>query len=395
MTELGVLAYPDLSPMKEIKEYLQLAANYGFTRVSSSMLSVDGTNEEIIDYFKEFNKIAHEFGMKVSLDVNTNFMKRMNQSYDDISIFHEIECDIIRLDGSYGAENDYIMIQNPYGIKIEMNATSSKVAKEIEYFYKKGVSKDQILLGHNAYPQRYTGLKWKDFLEKNKLLRPYGYKIGAIVSSNAPNTHGIWNAEDGLPTVERLRDLPIDLQTRIILATGEVDDILIGNAYASESELKAIAEVVKGPKSFVDSPIFAVIKAYGPILPNFGPLKRLKVILEEDITEIEKENLLDFVPQLDNGDSSEWIWRSRSGRLINKNRAIPPRRYDGEYFPVGSVVIVNDVNKHYSGEIQIVKIPIINDGKRNIIAKLAPYEEHMLELINNEDLVEFIEYYEY
>ena len=63
MTELGVLAYPDLSPMDKIKEYLQLASKYGFTRVSSSMLSVEGTNEEIISYFKEFNHIAHEFGM--------------------------------------------------------------------------------------------------------------------------------------------------------------------------------------------------------------------------------------------------------------------------------------------------------------------------------------------
>ena len=395
MTELGVLAYPDLSPMEKIKEYLQLASKYGFTRVSSSMLSVEGTNEEIISYSKEFNQIAHKFGMKVSLDVNTNFLKRMNQSYDDISLFHDINCDIIRLDGSYGAENDYIMIQNPYGIKIEMNATSSKIAKEIAYFYEKGVSKERILLGHNAYPQRYTGLKWKDFLEKNHQLKSYGYKIAAIVSSNAPNTHGIWNAEDGLPTVERLRDLPIDLQTRIILATGEVDDILIGNAYATEAELKAISEVVKPTKAFEDSPIYAEIKAYGPILPKFGPCKRLKVILEKDITKIEKENLLDLVPQLDNGDSSEWIWRSRSGRLINRNRPIPPRNYDGEYFPVGSVVVVNDVNKHYSGEIQIVKIPIKNDGKRNLIARLAPNEEQMLELINNEDLVEFIEYYEY
>ena len=58
-------------------------------------------------------------------------------------------------------------------------------------------------------------------------------------------------------------------------------------------------------------------------------------------------------------------------------------------------MVVNDVNKHYSGEIQIVKIPIKNDGKRNLIARLAPNEEQMLELINNEDLVEFIEYYEY
>ena len=52
MTELGVLAYPDLSPMDKIKEYLQLASKYGFTRVSSSMLSVEGTNEEIISILK-------------------------------------------------------------------------------------------------------------------------------------------------------------------------------------------------------------------------------------------------------------------------------------------------------------------------------------------------------
>ena len=194
---------------------------------------------------------------------------------------------------------------------------------------------------------------------------------------------------------QQLKDLPIDLQTRIILATGEVDDILIGNAYATEAELKAISEVVKPAKAFEDSPIYDEIKAYGPILPKFGPCKRLKVILEKEITKIEKENLLDFVPQLDNGDSSVWIWRSRSGRLINKKRPIPPRKYREEYFPVGSIVVVNDVNKHYSGEIQIVKIPIKNDGKRNLIARLAPNEEQMLELINNEDLVEFIEYYEY
>lgn len=122
------------------------------------------------------------------------------------------------------------------------------------------------------------------FFRKNHQLKSYGYKIAAIVSSNAPNTHGIWNAEDGLPTVERLRDLPIDLQTRIILATGEVDDILIGNAYATEAELKAISEVVKPAKAFEDSPIYDEIKAYGPILPKFGPCKRLKVILEKEIT---------------------------------------------------------------------------------------------------------------
>ena len=395
MTQLGIMAYPDLSPMSEIEEYFKLASKYGFTRVTSSMLSVEGTKEEIIAYFREFNQKAHEYGLRVSVDVNTGLMKKLDQSYADISLFHEIGCDIIRLDGSYGAEKDYIMTQNPYGIQIEMNASSSRVLEELDYFREKGAGSDRVLLCHNAYPQRYTGLRWDRFVNTNKSLRKYGYRIAAIVSSNAKNTLGIWGAEDGLPTVEKLRDLPIDLQVRIILATGDVDDILIGNAFASEAEFKAIAQMVKAPKKIEDTPVYAEMKAYGPILPVFGSCKRLKVILEDDITAIEKENVLDIVPQMDNGDSSEWIWRSRCGRLINKNRPVPVRKYEGECFPAGSVVIVNDTNRHYSGEVQIVRLPIINDGKRNLVGRLAPNEEMMLEMIQTNDLVEFYEYHEY
>jgi len=386
------MAYPDLSPMDKISNYFQLASKYGFTRVVSSMFSVEGSNEEIIAYFKEFITVAHDYGMKVSLDVNTGFLKKINQSYDNLSIFHEISCDTIRLDGSYGPEKDYIMTQNPYGIEVEMNASSHAVEKEIAYFKEMGVERERVRLCHNVYPQRYTGLKWNDFLEKNRILRKYGYTIAAFVSSNAPDTHGVWDARDGLPTVERLRDLPIDLQVRILLATGGVDDIIIGNAYASEAEFEAIAEMMQPPKSIETSPVYEKYREYGPIMPKFGLCKRLKVILEQDITAIERENLLELVPQLDNGDSSEWIWRSRSGRLINADRPIPPRAYGGEFFPRGSVVIVNDNYRHYSGEIHIVREPIINDGKRNIIAKLAPHEEMLLELIYRNDLVEFYEF---
>lgn len=395
MTTLGIMAYPDLSPMDEIREYFKLASKYGFTRVVSSMLSVEGTREEIIAYFHEFIRAAHEYQMKVSLDVNTGFMRRIEQSYDDISLFHELDCDTIRLDGSYGPEKDYIMVQNPYGIQIEMNASSHSVEKELIYFQEQNIEKGRIRLCHNAYPQRYTGLKWKDFLEKNCMLRKYGHPIAAFVTSHAESTHGLWDAEDGLPTVECLRDLQIDLQARILQATGGVDEIFIGNAYASEAELKALSEMMRPPKSLENSKIFEVIKAYGPTSPTFGPCRRLKVILDKKITPIEKENLLELVPQLDNGDSSEWIWRSRSGRLVNEDRPIPPRTYEGGMFPVGSVVIVNDHNRHYSGELQIVRIPIMNDGKRNLIATLAPGEERMLDLIEANDLVEFYEYEAY
>ena len=391
MNQLGIMAYPDLTPMEQIRAYMKLASRYGFTRVISSMLSVEGSNEEIMVYFREFISTAHSFGLEVSLDVNTGFMTQFGQSYDDISLFHHLGCDVIRLDGSYGPEHDYILTRNPYGIKVEMNASSHRVEEEISYFNQQGVSPDQVYLCHNAYPLRYTGLKWQDFLNKNHRLRKYGYKIAAIISSNAPNTLGVWGARDGLPTVERLRDLPIDLQARIILATGEVDDLIIGNCFASEEEFQSLADALKPPRDIQDSPVYQKILAYGPQTPVFGPLKRLRVILAEDITSVEKENLLDMVPQLDNGDSSEWIWRSRCCRLVNGNRPIPPRQDSRDYFPPGSILIVNDRYRRYSGEIHIARLPILNDGMRNYIGSLAPHEEMLLDLIHANDLVEFMQ----
>ena len=59
MTTLGVSVYPDIRPLDEIAEYLRLASRYGFTRVFTSMFSVEGTNEEVLAYFRDLDAIAH------------------------------------------------------------------------------------------------------------------------------------------------------------------------------------------------------------------------------------------------------------------------------------------------------------------------------------------------
>lgn len=392
MTELGVSVYPDLSPITEIEKYLKLAAHYGCTRVFSSMFSVEGSNEEIVHYFKEFIEIAHRFGMKVSLDVNTPFLCKLGLSPTDISLFHEIGCDILRMDSKYTKEDSLKLVNNPYGIQIEFNA-STGIAEDLEYFVENHVDKNRVLLCHNFYPQRYTGLTWQKFLDTNRTLRKYGFKMAAFISSHAPNTHGVWDAKDGLPTVEKLRDLPIDLQMREMLATGDVDDILIGNAYASEEEFKALQNVLCTNRKIEDSPIYDIMCEYGngSYEVDFAHAKKIKVILREDITEIEKNILLQFFPHLDAGDSSEWIWRSRGSRLLeDAKRNIPAKKYTKGCFHPGQIVIVNNNYKHYAGEIQVVLKPILNDGTRNVIAKLAENEMELMELVKDGDVVEFI-----
>lgn len=390
--ELGISVYPDLMPLEKIESYFELASRYGVSKVFSSMFSVEGTKEEVLDYFKKLIVAAHKNKLKVSLDVNPMCFEKMGAKPDDLSVFKSIDVDFLRMDLSYGPENDAKLVRNPYGITIEFNNSPQIVKGLIE----NGIDPKDFLVCHNFYPQRYTAMKWNKFVNKNKELKACSrdVRIGAFISSTAPNTHGVWDAICGLPTVEKLRMLPIDLQARMLLATGDVDDILIGNAFASEDEFKKLQEVLKENEKLSKDldPTLKMLVDHG-IISLDKPVKKLRVTLDEEITEKEKEVLFDLFPHLEMGDSSEWIWRTRISRFkySQPNEILTPRHYDKEMFEVGDVVVVNDNYKHYAGEIQIVKIPIVNDGTRNRIGYLDSDEYQMMELVYDGDLVEFLE----
>ncbi|MCR4950844.1 MAG: MupG family TIM beta-alpha barrel fold protein [Solobacterium sp.] len=389
---LGVSVYPDLRPLSEIREYLKLASSYGFTRVFSSMFTVQGTKEEVLQYFTELDACAHEFGMQVSLDVNPECFRRIGASADDLSVFHEIGCDIVRMDMSFPVEEDVKLLKNPYGLKIEYNA-SMKTAEDVQKMLDLGADPERMLFCHNFYPQRYTGYRWDKFLAVNRGLASCNVRVAAFVSSNAPDTHGVWGAHHGLPTVEKLRGLPIDLQTRIILATKDVTDILIGNAYASEEEFQAMQAVLEKKTADQDNPLINFIRTMaGGLDFDTLPQHKMKVVFDPEATATERSVVLEFFPHSDVGDSSEWMWRSRGPRFIYRQKSIPARTCEKEYFEHGDIVMVNDNYKSYTGEVQIVRLPMENDGERNLVGHLAKGEEILLDLIPDGEIVVFEEY---
>ena len=389
--ELGISVYPDLRPLEEIKEYFKLASKYGVSKVFSSMFSVEGTKEEVLDYFRELIVSAHENNLKVSLDVNPMCFEKMGATVEDLSVFADIGVDFLRMDLSFGADQDAKLVENPYGITIEFNNSPAIVSGLVNC----GIDPKKFLVCHNFYPQRYTAMKWNKFVEKNKEIKAItrDVRIAAFISANAQPTHGVWDAVCGLPTVEKLRMLPIDLQARMLLATGDVDVLLIGNAYATEEEFKALQEVMAESDRLNGEldPTLKMLVEHGLISLD-KPIKRLRVTLDPEISEIEKEILFDFFPHLEMGDSSEWIWRTRISRFVysHPSKIVAPRPVEGEMFEVGDVVVVNDNYKHYAGEVQIVKMPIVNDGTRNRVGHLDADEYEMMNLVYDGDLVEFL-----
>lgn len=391
MTTLGVSVYPDLRPIDEICDYLGRASAFGYARVFSSLFNVEGTNEEVLALFGRLIGAAHEMGMEVSLDINPSCMRRYGAKPDDLRVFQNLGVDILRMDGAYDTNENVLMLKNSYGMKIEYNASSLDPAYITE-LERQGAPRERILACHNFYPQRYTGFPWDKFLEVNKRLGEAGVRIGAFVASHAPESHGIWDATCGLPTVERLRDLPASLQARLLVAAGTTD-VFFGNAYATDDELVDVRNALCPVEPhYLSDAHRASIDAYASYAGGELDLCRQRRVCVEpldDLTEIEKAILFEYFPHIDMGDSSEWIWRSRGPRTLFAQETIAPRRYEQDYFQIGDIVMVNDLYKHYAGEVQVVLRPIRNDGIRNLVARISPEEMLMFDVIHDGDVVIF------
>jgi len=353
MHKLGISLYPEHSTKEKDWAYMELAAKYGFKRIFTCLLSVTETREEIIERFTEFMTKAHEFGFEVSVDTNGEVFNLLGAKADDISVFAQMGVDIIRLDVDLGLHGNVLVTQNPYNIAIEFNGSSDN---DIDRLIRHGANPHNMIICHNFYPQRFTGLGWGTFCKFNENWQKTGLRTAAFVSSHNDDTFGPWPVKAGLPTVEMHRDLPIDVQARHLLATRVIDDILIGNCFATEEELKALSEVDLSKVTF-------------------------NIDLEEGNTESELDVIYNW-HHTGRGDAPDYMLRSSMPRFkYRKPTESIPYRESVDVFKRGDIVVVNDNCKHYCGELQVVLKDMPNDGERNLVGRIPANELCILDLV--------------
>ena len=371
MHKLGISVYPDKSPKEEVYAYMEKAAKLGFKRIFTCFLSIpEDKRESYLVEFKEFMTKAHELGFEVAADTNPEVFKLIGATPDNLKPFVDLGLDIIRMDGNFGTQGDIQLTRNQDNIKIEFNASMDS---GVELLIKNGGNREQIIMCHNFFPERYTGLDFDLFQEYNRYWKELNLHTAAFVSSNNENTIGPWQVFCGLPTVEIMRGLPIDLQARLMLAAGNVDDILIGNYPATDEELEALSKI------------------------NFQAIE-MRVDEVPEITANEQMIMYEFGPHWDRYDHSSFMLRSSMPRVKFKEKAsvqdfglscnqtgvdknIPHHDCDKEVFTRGVVLIVNDNLAHYRGELEIVLTEIPNDGERNLVATIKEEELQLLDFI--------------
>lgn len=376
MIKLGVSLYPEQETAEQIENYLRLAQKYGFTKVFTSLFSVEASNEEIIRYFKNLCDVAHRYGMEVYGDCNARFFMQIGASPEDLSVFKDMGLDVLRLDLMFNDERDVAIVNNDQGLGVQLNASLVPAVKRI---IEMGGDKSRIIGSYNFYPLRNTGAGSEDVLEANRFFRSNGMKTQIFISSNVNEAHGPWPVSDGLPTIEANRDMPVDLQVRHVYALG-CDEILFGNAFASEEELKAVSDTLKEIYVYAeDRPFyFPGIRDQIPI----GDIERLPVTIEtvDDLADSEKELL--FVFNKHNvSEYTHTIIRSRWGRFDFRFTPIPPRPCSKDYFGPGDVVILNDNINRYKGEVHIVRTRIRNDGTLNYAGRIREEEMFLLDYL--------------
>lgn len=348
MGKLGISIYPDKSGFDDNKNYLKLASQYGFSRVFTNLLAVD--NKEALDKYKNIIGYAKSLNMEVVADIAPQVFKDLNLDYRDLNIFYEMGLGGIRLDMGFSGNEESIMSFNPYGLKVELNISSG--TKYLDNIMSYMPNYENLIGCHNFYPHRYTGISREHFMRTTKDYKKYGLRTAAFVSS--PNaSFGPWNINEGLPTMEEHRDLPIEVQAKDLLNTGLIDDIIISNCFASEEELSILSKLNKD-------------------------MLELNIEIKDEIPDIERKILLNEL-HFNRGDVSEYMIRSTQSRV--KYKGYQFKLINPKDMSKGDIVIESELYAHYAGEVHIVLKLMKNSNKSSVVAKVVDEEVFLLDYI--------------
>lgn len=346
---LGVSIYPDTSDYQTDADYLSFAHEHGFERIFMSMLEVTTGREKVAEKFSKIIQFAKSLGYEVILDIAPNIFDDLGISYDDLSFFHELGADGLRLDVGFDGNKEAMLSFNPYGLIVELNMSNDVAYLDNILTYQ--ANKPFIYGCHNFYPQENTALPLEFFNACSERFKGQGIRTAAFVTSQVA-TGGPWDINDGLPTLEMHRHLPIAVQAKHLFATGLIDDVIIGNAYASQAEIMALGQVNRYQIEF-------------------------EFDFVEQVNDVEKSIVIDN-QHFRRGDIAQVMARSTQVRKRYPD-ANPAHDHELE-FQVGDVVIGNDAFGKYKNELQLVLVPH-RDQRKNKVGHIKSEELVLLDYI--------------
>lgn len=348
---LGISIYPEKQEKKDILNYIDLAAKYGFKRIFTCLLSINEDKDNIVKKFLEIISYANKKNFLVTLDISPRVFNDLNISYDDLSFFKKLGASCIRLDMGFDGLKEANMSFNKENLDIEINMSS--YSKNIDNIVSYNPNPKKLRASHNFYPMEYAGLEYQHFLSQSLQFKKLNIPTAVFINSPSA-TVGPWEIMDGLCSLEMHRFWDISTQIKHLKMLNLFDDIFIANAFASEKELKIISKIYNENKL-----VFSIE------LEEKASALDKKILFEED--------------HFYRGDISEYLIRSTQSRVKYKMQSFKPNIIP-EFLEKGDIVIGNDNFGQYKGEMQIVlKAHRNKNFRKNLVAKIKKEELFLLD----------------
>ena len=199
-----------------------------------------------------------------------------------------------------------------------------------------GVTADRLVACHNFYPKRLTGLAMKKVAESNRFFTYHGIKTMVFIAGDGQKRGPVF---EGLPTVEALRDIPPLEAAMILRDQACCDVVLIGD-------------------------IDLIDESWDKIVALSHNYITLPCLLDENYTEL--YNRISH----DRQDSSDAVIRTQESRIYaSLGHKVGPT--GASKIDAGSILIGNENYARYSGEVEIARIALADEPRKNNIGKIA------------------------
>ena len=358
MLSKGISAYVGMGYTIEAnRQYLKLANQAGFTRLFTSLHIPEANAETLLEEFHALVTEAVKLGFQITADISPRAFTLLQAGLDHMDPLRSLGLQALRLDFGF-TPVEIARLSRESGLAIEINA--STVSEELlQAIMVAGADPARLQACHNYYPRPETGLSYGLFAERSQIFRNYKIPVLAFIPSRQ-NPRGPIFA--GLPTLEEHRLWKPLQAAKHLAASALVDGILFGDPLAEPLELAAVGQVE-------------------------ATCLEIQIEGNPDLTEDERQVLFGtrHTNRLDPG---EHVVRSQEARGLCRGEILPrppqPRLR-------GSITLDNSQYLRYMGELQVVRQSLPADPKVNVVGKVVPEEEFLLDWITPGRVFRFTE----
>lgn len=347
---LGISVYPGLeNSAAENLSLIRRAARLGIKRLFTSLHIPETEKNGFAEELRGLLAEAKAAGMDVIADAAPETPALLGLTNLDPEALASLGIRTLRLDDGFSPEEIAALTKERGAMRYQLNASTLDEAF-LTRLLRGEPELSRLDALHNFYPRENTGLSLRALLEKTRRLRGLGISVGAFVATRDGRKRAPIGA--GLPTLELHRGLSVDLAARHLAALG-LDDIFIGDALPTEGELASLAST------------------------------QLHCVTLRAAAETESPSLraLFAEPFTARPDEARDAVRAAEGRARAKKIGCPLLPENTAARPFGAVTLDNEKYLRYAGELQIVKRPLPEDPRVNVVAHIRPEERFLIPCI--------------